>query len=228
MRYSLAVAALVGSTFAAPYYGKPQVEIVKHVEVVTVVKTVYVTEGTPEATQAPAQPAYTPAPEPAYTPAPEPTYEAAPPAEPAYTPAPEPAYTQAPAAPAAPASGYMATVDEWRSKLGLKPLNKSDKLQNNAYNCVQASNGVMAHKLNPGTYGQVLAPGSLTDNFEHVFVGGWLCERPGMAGLDGVCKKQSQGWDYAGQTGHADILVSPNYSSIGCAEYAGIVACDLA
>ena len=76
---------------------------------------------------------------------------------------------------------------------------------------------------------QVLAPGEANDSsFEHVFVGGWLCERPGLAGLDGVCQEQSKGWDYAGQVGHADILTSDKYTKFGCGCGSGIWACDLA
>jgi hypothetical protein len=92
---------------------------------------------------------------------------------------------------------------------------------------VVSSNGQMVHKLNPGSFGQVLAPGN-ADDFEHVFVGGWLCEIPSLPGLDGVCAKQSEGWAYAGQTGHAEILTSDQYSKIGCALHAGIWCCDVA
>jgi hypothetical protein len=87
----------------------------------------------------------------------------------------------------------------------------------------------MVHKLNPGTFGQVLAPAPATDDgFTKAFVGGWLCEMPNLPGLDGVCAKMSEGWSYEGQTGHAEILTSSNYSKIGCANHAGIWCCDLA
>ncbi|KAH7392902.1 hypothetical protein BKA66DRAFT_509925 [Pyrenochaeta sp. MPI-SDFR-AT-0127] len=236
MRATFAIAALAGSALAAPHYGRPQkeeAEVVKNVHVVveTVVETVYIT-----APYEPAQP--TPAPEPVYEapavttvvyeePAPEPTYEAAPAPEPTYeAPAPEPTPEAAPA-PAPVASGYQGIVDTWRSKMGLKPLANDAKLESNALDCVTAGNGNMVHKLNPGSYGQVLAPGG-PDDFEHVFVGGWLCEIPTLPGLDGVCATQSEGWSYQGQTGHAEILTSDNYSKIGCALYNGIWGCDLA
>ncbi|OAL55548.1 hypothetical protein IQ07DRAFT_607868 [Pyrenochaeta sp. DS3sAY3a] len=237
MRATFAIAALAGSALAAPHYGRPKeetVEVVKNVHVIveTVVHTVYVTEG-----YEPVKP--TPTPEPVYqapaittvyeeAPA-EPTYEAKPVPEttPVYE-APAPAPTpEAPAPAPAPASGYQGIVDEWRSKLGLKPLANDAKLEANALDCVQSSNGAMVHKLNPGSYGQVLAPGG-ADDFTHVFVGGWLCEIPTLPGLDGVCAEQSKGWSYQGQTGHAEILTSPNYSKIGCALADGIWACDLA
>lgn len=123
--------------------------------------------------------------------------------------------------------GYMAVVDRWRARMGLEALSCSAKLEANAMDTVMSSNGEMIHKLNPGTFGQVLAPDP-TGDFEHVFVGGWLCEIPSLPGLQGVCVTQSDGWAYNGQTGHAEILVSANYSGIGCALYAGIWCCDLA
>ncbi|KAL1795885.1 hypothetical protein ACET3X_006109 [Alternaria dauci] len=174
-------------------------------------------------------PAYTPAPEPtseapAYTPAPEPTYEAAPPAPSSEAPKP----TASEAAPA-PAGGYMDIVSEWRAKLGMSDLENDSTLESNAMNVVVEGNGVMKHKLNPGTYGQVLAPGKPDmESFLSVFVGGWLCEIPTLPGLDGVCSTMSEGWAYEGQTGHAEILTSPNYSKIGCANHEGIWCCDLA
>jgi len=228
MRAAFAIAALAGSALAVPQYGTPNEEV-KNVDVVieTVIQTVYVTD------DGSAKP--TPAPEPVYeapavttivyeepakptseAPAPQPTSEA---------PAPQP--TKEAPAPAPTSSGYMGVVDNWRAKLGMKALVHDDQLEANALNCVTESNGQMIHKLNPGSYGQVLAPGN-ADDFEHVFVGGWLCEMPNLPGLDGVCATQSEGWRYDGQTGHAKILTDDSYSKIGCALYAGIWGCDVA
>jgi len=231
MRAAFALAAIAGSALAIPHYGRPHQEVKDvenvHVVVETVVATVYVTD------DGYAQP--TPAPEPEYeAPAvttivyeepaqPTDTYEA--PAAPTYAAPAQP--TPAASAPAATNSGYMGIVDTWRAKLGKKALIHDDKLEANALNCVTESNGQMVHKLNPGSYGQVLAPGS-ADDFEHVFVGGWLCEMPSLPGLDGVCSTQSSGWRYDGQTGHAKILTDDSYSKIGCALYAGIWGCDVA
>lgn len=163
--------------------------------------------------------AYTPAaPTPVYTEVVVPTVISTPPA------------TSAPAAtPVTPATGtgYMGVVEAWRSKMGLSALAHDDKLESNAKDCVVSSAGQMKHKLNTGSFGQVLAPGDV-DNFEHVFLGGWLCEIPTLAGLNGICATASDGWSYQGQTGHAEILTSPNYSKIGCACFDGIWACDLA
>jgi hypothetical protein len=242
--FALSLAALAGSALAAPAYNAYPVEQPPQnggVVVETVLHTVYVTEGTPEATPcessttAAATPVYEAKP-PVYqieTPKPAPSYPAytpapAPPTTPKPTPTPTPTPTPAPAPAPEPATGgYMDVVAKWRSQLGLKKLEFSSELESNALKVVIDGNGVMRHELNPGTYGQVLAPGK-DDEFERVFVGGWLCEMPSLPGLDGVCSKFSQGWDYQGQTGHAEILTSPNYSKIGCSNRQGIWCCDLA
>ena len=122
---------------------------------------------------------------------------------------------------------YMAVVSHWRAKMRLKELTYNATLESNAMDTVLRSNGVMKHKLNSGTFGQVLAPDGAND-FEHVLVGGWLCEMSNFPGLDGVCESQSKGWAYNGQTGHAEILTADRYSQIGCALHAGIRCCDLA
>lgn len=177
------------------------------------------------ATPSPAAPSPAPA-------APSPAAPSSPPA--AFSPPPvasSPAPAASSSAPVASSGsssgGYMGTVNEWRGKLGLSDLTESDTLQGNALKTAQDGNGQMVHELNPGSFAQVLAPGS-ADEFEKVFVGGWLCERPDMPGLDGICATMSQGWAYDGQTGHADILTSTAYSKIGCALADGIWACDLA
>jgi hypothetical protein len=125
------------------------------------------------------------------------------------------------------AGDYIVTVNRWRAQMGLPTLSSDSKLESNAMNTVVSGNGAMIHKLNPGTFAQVLAPGA-AGSFENVFVGGWLCEKPSLPGLNGVCIILSRGWAYNGQTGHADILSSDIYARIGCAYYAGIWCCDLA
>lgn len=144
---------------------------------------------------------------------------------PSSTAAAEPVETSAPST--GEQTGYMGVVATWRSKMGLSALSEDSTLQGNALKTAQDGNGQMVHELNSGSMAQVLAPGS-DDEFEKVFVGGWLCEVPSAAGLDGICSSMSAGWDYAGQTGHADILSSKSYSKIGCACAGGIWACDLA
>lgn len=123
--------------------------------------------------------------------------------------------------------GYMDIVNQWRQKMGMSSLSEDNTLQGNAGKTASDGNGQMVHELNPGTMAQVLAPGS-PDEFEKVFVGGWLCERPNLPGLNGICNTMSSGWEYNGETGHADILTSGSYSKIGCACEGGIWACDLA
>ena len=126
------------------------------------------------------------------------------------------------------ATGYMAVVDKWRQQLGLTKLTFDSKLEANALKTVKDGNGQMKHELNPGTFAQVLAPGGTSDSdFENCFVGGWLCERPDLPGLNGICDTAGKGWIHT-STGHADILTSPSYSKIGCANAVGIWGCDLA
>jgi hypothetical protein len=109
----------------------------------------------------------------------------------------------------------------------MNALENDPMLETNAMDTLVAANGAMTHKLNPGTLGQVLAPGNLT-SFENIFVGGWLCELPDLPGLGDVCARESVGWNYTGQTGHAEILTSDDYARIGCALFANIWCCDLA
>lgn len=111
--------------------------------------------------------------------------------------------------------------------MGMSSLAKDSTLEANDLKTVQDGQGTMNHELNQGTMAQVLAPGA-QDEFEKVFVGGWLCERPDLPGLNGICSTMSQGWNYNGETGHADILTSTSYSKIGCAWADGIWGCDLA
>jgi hypothetical protein len=123
---------------------------------------------------------------------------------------------------------YMSVVSTWRSNMGLPALSEDNTLQSNSLNAAESSGGQLKHKLNPGSMAQVMAPGN-SGNFESVFVGGWLCEMPQLPGLgSSVCNSASQGWNHAGQTGHAEILSSTKYTKIGCGLAEGIWACDLA
>lgn len=121
----------------------------------------------------------------------------------------------------------MGVVSKWRSTMGLSALSQDSKLQSNALDTSQSSGGKLTHKLNSGSMAQIMAPGN-SGNFESVFVGGWLCERPTLPGLGSVCTSMSKGWNHAGQTGHADILSSTKYKKIGCALASGVWTCDLA
>jgi hypothetical protein len=124
------------------------------------------------------------------------------------------------------APAYMSIVNEYRTKLGLPTLAYDPELEaNDRRTCVEG-NGQLIHKLYSPTLAQVLAQGNM-DQFKHIFVGGWLCERPNMPGLGNECATESQGWYYGGQTGHADILISTAYTRIGCASAGGVTGCDL-
>ncbi|KIW51392.1 hypothetical protein PV05_10119 [Exophiala xenobiotica] len=153
------------------------------------------------------------------------TAEAAAPAQPATTTA---ASTSTPTIGSS-TGDYISIVSKWRSAGGLPALTQDSTLEANALKTSTNSVGGLIHELNPGTMAQVLAPGSASD-FEEVYVGGWLCEIPSLAGLDGICSTASQGWSYGGQTGHATILTSTSYSKIGCAisSNTNVWACDLA
>lgn len=241
---NLSLLAIAGSAVAAPAPHRRGNEVVWHTVLETAYVTVYpgqpaptpndyrphrpapstvVVVETPKPKPAPSSVAPPPPPPPppaSYAPEPEPTPEPEPEPEPKPEPEPEQPAPE-------PANGYMGIVDEWRGKLGLKALKYSAKLEQNALKTAREGNGEMVHQLNDGSMGQVLAPGQ-PDEFYHVFVGGWLCERPSLPGLDGVCAAASEGWNYAGQTGHADILTADSYSEIGCGCETGIWSCDLA
>lgn len=222
---ALTFLALAATALAAPAPGRGRghKKIVWH----TVIETAYVT--VPYGYEAPKTSSTPPPPPPpaptttvVYTPPPAPTsvVEVKPSSTPVYVP-------PTSASPPPPTeTGYMATVNEWRGKLGLKDLIQDGTLEANAYKTAKEGNGQMVHQLNPGSFGQVLAPGQ-ADEFYHCFVGGWLCEKPDMAGMNGVCATASEGWYYT-STGHADIITSPNYSKIGCGNAGGIWACDFA
>jgi hypothetical protein len=134
--------------------------------------------------------------------------------------------------PSTPVSGggtddYMAIVNKYRAIMGKPAFTESSKLEANAQDCSNSSGGQLVHKLNPGSMGQVMAPGTFSD-FESIFLGGWLCEIPSLVGGASVCDSASQGWNHAGQTGHAEILSSDSYTQIGCATGDGMMTCDVA
>ncbi|KAF2791651.1 hypothetical protein K505DRAFT_326712 [Melanomma pulvis-pyrius CBS 109.77] len=225
----ISLLALVGSTLAAPHRrhgGHKQGNVVYKTVVHTAYETVIAGQPAPTPAPAPAPPvAEQPAPAPApvtsapvvvVTPTPTPT--------PVVVEAPKSTVVEAPAETVVASTGYMATVDEYRVKLGLSKLAYSSKLEANSLKTAQDGNGQMVHQLLDGSFGQTLAPGG-PDDFHHVFVGGWLCERPDLPGLNGECATASEGWMYS-STGHADIITSDSYKSIGCANAGGIWGCD--
>lgn len=189
-------------------------------------ETVYVQEDAP-APEAPSPTETAPAAGGQFYGKPQGTYGA--PAAPAPSAAAAPAPAPSSGGSASDTGDWQSIVSTWRAAMGLSALSPDGTLTGNAQKTADESSGGLKHQLNSGSMAQVLAPGD-ANNFEHVFVGGWLCELPNTPGLDGVCAEQSQGWDYAGQTGHAEILTSGSYSKIGCAHSSGtgVWSCDLA
>ncbi|KAK8912461.1 hypothetical protein VCV18_012424 [Metarhizium anisopliae] len=97
---------------------------------------------------------------------------------------------------------YMAIVHKWLRDLNLRPLKYDAELAKTALQCSELSHGALQHR---GSNAQIMAPGKEMA-FEHVFVGGWLGERKELFPDEKVWEKFSQGWNYMGQTGHADAL----------------------
>lgn len=123
---------------------------------------------------------------------------------------------------------WFDVANKWRLAGGHPKFEKDATLVANAQRTADESVGGLIHKLFPGSFAQVLAPGD-SSNFESVYVGGWLCELPNSPGLNGICATASNGWNHEGQTGHAEILIG-DYKTIGCAlgGNTGVWACDFA
>lgn len=227
---SIALLALVGSTIAQPALQPRKLKTVVHTVVVTHTAVVTYTGEPKPATKAPEN---TPVPQPKPAPSSkkqEVVVVTSTPPKATYAPPPPPPAPKSSAAPApapAPAGGYLDIANEYRKKLGLAPFKFSQKLEDNAKNTVVASNGKMVHKLNPGTFAQVLAPGKNDMvSFKHVYLGGWLCEMPELPGIKAECPEAKKGWTH-NSDGHAKILIG-GYKEIGCAFYNTIWSCDCA
>ncbi|KAF1976425.1 hypothetical protein BU23DRAFT_630268 [Bimuria novae-zelandiae CBS 107.79] len=102
------------------------------------------------------------------------------------------------AAPAAAANvprqtpAYMSTVNKWRANLGLSALAYSTQLEANARQTAADGHGTVRPHLISPSRAQVLAPGNM-GNFKNIFVGGWLCERPNMTGINRICRRAGAG-----------------------------------
>lgn len=209
-----------------------------------------------------------PAPPPTSTSAPQPptpsTTSLPPPPPTTTTPPPPPSSTSSaapspspstPASNGSPQSGgvsILSTVNKWRTAYTLSNLQWSSTLQANAQKTGTDDGGVNEkHELNPGSMAQVITPGLQTalagkdmggdSPFELAYVS-WLCEvasDPQLAnGNQCGIVKAIENMRYI-DTGHHDILNSPNYSKIGCAfapnpaaasdsPHQGLWICDLA
>ncbi|OAA50399.1 hypothetical protein NOR_00849 [Metarhizium rileyi] len=111
---------------------------------------------------------------------------------------------------AAPASDdeppYMKIVKDWLNKLDLRPLEYNAVLAEKALQCSTSfRDGSDKHGDCNYNLVQIYAPGG-EDEFERVFVGGWLGERKELFKDDALWAKWSAGWMYMQQTGHADAL----------------------
>ena len=196
-------------------------------------------------------------------PAPASPTTAAPPPPPSSTsaPPPPPASSASAATPPSSASdgspksgdvSLLTTINKWRDAYKLHHLAWDSTLQANALKTGTDDKGVNEnHELNPGSMAQVITPGLQTalpgkdmggdTPFELAYVS-WLCEVPTDPQLSSTnqCSivKAIENMVYS-ETGHHDILNSPNYSKIGCAfaanplassgsPYQGLWVCDLA
>ncbi|CAJ2514164.1 Uu.00g022830.m01.CDS01 [Anthostomella pinea] len=123
---------------------------------------------------------------------------------------------------------YMTTVNKWRGIMNLPTLTYNAAIE---ASCMQTliNNGKNAlteasHMLSNGAMAQVLATGTwTTDGFAKAYVQEWLCEIPSLHGLSGVCNNPAG----SSEQGHAKILTSKSYTTIGCAGFDGNVGCSL-
>ena len=174
-------------------------------------------------------------------PAPAPAPKAAPPpkAAPALAPAPAPApapVKEEPASPPSSSGGSGATVggqnildvaNKWRSKQGLPTFTWDDALATVSAN-TNIANGAnsMNHHRVPPSLGQVIAEGSSTKTASSsqgelgpidLLWLDWICELsvkiPGFPCSDAL---GATNMDTAGETIHAEILMNPQYTKLGC------------
>lgn len=191
----------------------------------------------PKEAEEPAHPAPAPAPKPAPAPAPK----AAPAPAPKAAPAPAPKAASAPAdaskaAPAPSSGGFGAVIggqnvvdvaNKWRSKQGLGTFTWDDGLASVSANTNTANGAnLMTHHNVPPSLGQVIAQGSstLTGPSSQGELGpidllylGWICELSGEI-PDFPCSDATAATHMQdnGETIHAQILMNPQYSKLGC------------
>lgn len=132
--------------------------------------------------------------------------------------------TLLPSLPFARADATLDTFNKYRAIMNVPALSHSDVLQANVQKTLDDHPGQMVHELNPGTLAQVLAQGDCAD-FESALKYGWICEIPSLL-PPGSCDGST--YDYGGQTEHAEIVSSTDYTQVACACEQGIWGCDLA
>ncbi|KID81782.1 hypothetical protein MGU_10883 [Metarhizium guizhouense ARSEF 977] len=144
---------------------------------------------------------------------------------------PSPSPTQAPP-PGGNGPDYINAANEILDLCELRHLAHDPKMETNAKKTCADANGQLKHEMNPGTMGQVMAQGECTaEGFKRSFAGGWLCEIPSLYKKQpNFCSTSplAQGWNYQGQTGHAEILSNTKYTLMGCGCEDKIWTCDLA
>ncbi|RDA83042.1 hypothetical protein CP532_1458 [Ophiocordyceps camponoti-leonardi (nom. inval.)] len=126
---------------------------------------------------------------------------------------------------------YDQILNDWRDIMGLPKLTKSDILEKHAKEACDQSSKT---NLNHTSYNeaQVMAPGNET-SFEWTLVGGWLCEMADLPGIWWACQAVkllgdiTGGWDYQGQTGHAEHLSNGTFTKVGCANANEVWTCSL-
>lgn len=89
---------------------------------------------------------------------------------------PSPSTTQAPPPDGGNGPEYINLVNKWMDACGLRHLAHDSTLESNAHQTSVEANGQLVHNMLPGTMGQVMATGDLTENFDSAFAGAWLCE----------------------------------------------------
>lgn len=212
-----------------------------------------IVEPTPIVQPQPVEPSTTPEVEP--VPSPKPTSTPPPPSTPTPKPSPtpvaQPATSNDDGSPLSDNVSCLTTVNKYRKLYNLNDLTWSSKLAGNAQKTGDDGQGVnQNHELNPGTYGQVITPG--TDHkvsgldygpdspFELSYAA-WLCEVKDLQLLSPVNQcdlvQNNLHMEYS-SSGHHDILTSSDYKSIGCgfaknpkadatSPYQGLWVCDL-
>ncbi|MCJ1273959.1 hypothetical protein MMC21_001752 [Puttea exsequens] len=139
---------------------------------------------------------------------------------------------------------YLQTANYFRKLQGFPEFEYDDTLQGNSATTNNADGAVkMAHQLNAGSNAQCIAQGDDTTTsgdltpFDLVYLG-WLCEIP-QDNLGDMCDKMKAAthmqMNYQ-DPGHANILRSTSYKTIGCnyktsvtpqPNFQGMWTCDL-
>lgn len=167
------------------------------------------------------------------------------------TPAAEPVSSGNDGSPLSDGVSLLTTINKYRKAYNLNELTWSSQLEGNAQKTGDDGQGVnQNHELNPGTYGQVITPGTDhkvqgldygSDSCFELSYAAWLCEvssDPQLQNPDQCALVQNNLHMEYSSTGHHDILTSSSYKSIGCAfaknanaaassPYQGLWVCDL-